>query len=279
MQRVTVRENHNDATLAQNMKTYDTLLALSKDQREISLKASVLRSERVANLKTATQKHVAKLFVAMIAAGECAAGEMRKHGILLTGKDIRENLQDVYGLTNVFSEVIAGTIEISEEEFDAMDSSKLALLSTFLGEKHRDKLPEAITAAKTGSAKDMRELKPKVQSKAEKELEELKAKAPVGTPVTFGFIATDIAADAPLVTSKQALARLKADFEKAANTEGKAGDDALTEMLYVFGSMMLSTAAALDQDAKEFIDELVASRAKSATAKTVEPATALQNVA
>jgi len=162
-----------------------------------------------------------------------------------------------------------------------MDSSKLALLSTFLGEKHRDKLPEAIAAAKTGTAKEMRELKPKEPSKAEtalaetkakteKEIADLKAalelKSATGTPIEFGFIATDIGAGDALVSSKQALLRLKADFMAAANNEDqRAGDTMLETMSYVFGSMLLSVTEALECDAKDLLDEIRAKRATKAS--------------
>jgi len=247
------------------MKLYDTLLALSKDERSVDLKASFGTASGLSDSKTELQKHVAKLFVAMIEKGDCSPGEMRKHGILITGEDIREKLQDIYGLVNVFQAVVSGDVEITEEEFDKMDSSKLALLSPFLTKPElKDKLAEAVTAAKTGTAKEIRDLKPKVASKAEKEVADLKAKlakGPAGTPIEFGFIATDISADAPLISSKQAQARLKADFAKAMETNDVEG---IMEMMDIYAKMFMASADSIGSDPKDYIDLVRSGNAKPA---------------
>jgi hypothetical protein len=250
------------------MKTYDTLLALSKDEREASFVTTSHRADRVKALQTACEKHIAKLLTAMIASKECEPGKLREKSMALTGKDIKSTLQSVYGLTNVFGEIVNNPdFGLTEEEFDTLDKSKVDQLSTFLGEKNRHLLDEAIELARNGTVKEMRDLKPK-KDKAEKD--EPAAK-PAAQPIAFGFIATDIGPDAPLVTSVQAMNRLKADFERASlNPDMKAGDDALNEMLHVFSTMLVSVAAALETSAHDVIDEILAKRAAPAAGATVE---------
>lgn len=245
------------------MKTYNTLLALTTDERNENMKSSFYRAVVLTDAKAELQKDVAKLFVAMIASGDCKAGEMRKHGIRITGEDIREKLQDIYGLVNVFQAVVDGTIEISEEEFDKMDSSKLALLSPFLTKDElKDKLGNAVNAAKTGTAKDIRALKPKAEKDKEPESDKPKV-----TEVPVGFVATDIVPGEPLVKSKQFRGRLMADFQNAIET---CDETTLTTMLEVFGKAYYSACAALGDDPLDFIAEIAAKYATPADATTVE---------
>jgi hypothetical protein len=244
------------------MKNYTTLLALSKDERNSDLLAASNKAIVLTDAKTELQKLTAKILVAMIAALECKAGDISKHAFSICKVDIREKMQDVYALVNVFQGVIDGTVAITEDEYDTMDSAKLALLAPFMpGGKHEAHVEAAVEAAKNGTAKQIRDLKgPKAPTKAEKEVEKLQKQL-----IEVGFIATDIASDAPLVTSTQALLRMKADFVKAAETEGKAGDDSLEQMSYVFGTMLLSVAGSLDRDAKDILDEIAAKLATRAS--------------
>lgn len=252
------------------MKNYDTLLALTSVERETELKTSYFATAKLNTSKGELQKLAAKLLVSMSAAGDCKKGDYRKHAMKITGADIREEMQDIYGLIAVFDAVLAGEIEITEEEFDSMESSKLALLSPFLSKDElKPFLDKATKAAKTGTAKDIRGLKPK------KDKDETEAAKPAAVPC--GFVATDIGADDPLIRSTMALNRLKADFAKAAGDESDAGTTLLNEMMWVFGSMLVSTAAALETDAADFVAEIVANLAKAAagTDATVEVAGAL----
>ncbi len=244
------------------MKLYNTLLGLSKDERNDDMKSSFNRAVVLTDAKAELQKHVAKLFVAMIAAGDCKPGEMRKHGILITGEDIREKLQDIYGLVNVFQAVVDGTIEITEDEFDKMDSSKLALLSPFLTKDElKDKLADAVKAAKTGTAKDIRALKPKADKEPETE-------KPKGTEIPIGFVATDIAPGDPLVNSKQFRGRLMADFAKAIET---GNETSLMAMIELFGKAYYSACESLGEDPLDFIAELAGKYAKPVDAAVVAP--------
>lgn len=245
------------------MKSYQTLLDLTTEERNSELDKSYHRAVVLTDAKADLQKSVAKLFVAMIASGDCKPGEMRKHGILITKEDIREKLQDVYGLVNVFQAVVDGTIEITEAEYDEMDQSKLALLSPFLTKPElKDKLGDAVKAAKTGTAKDIRALKPKKEKDADPAVEK-----PKGTEIPVGFVATDISPQDALVKSKQFRARLMADFKRAIETDDETS---LTAMLELFGKAYYSACEALGDDPLDFLATIAASVATPATGTVVE---------
>ena len=219
------------------MKQYAELFAASKDERETELKNSIDRSITLADSKTVLQKLVAKLLVAMTNAGEIGSGDMRKQAQKITGHDIRETLQNVYELVNVFAAIEKGEIELTEEDFDKLDTSKLALLSPFLTKPDlKEKLGEAVEKAKIGTAKDIRELKPK-SDKGDKKTEDEK---PKGTEIPIGFVATDITATDPLVKSAQFKARLRTDFARAIETED---DESLMAMVSLFGKAYASPPA------------------------------------
>ena len=254
------------------MKSYLTLTTLTTEERNEELKASNNRAVVLTDAKTELQKEVSKLFVAMIAAGECKPGEMRDHGLRITGKDIRKTMQDVYGLVNVFQAVIDGDVEISEEEFDKMDSSKLALLSPFIGPDAKPELKAvmeaAVEAAKTGTAKDIRDLKPKKEKAVAAETDK-----PKGTEIPIGFVATDIAPGDALVKSRQFKARLMADFTKAMDTDDES---TLLEMMSLFGKAYLSACQSLDENALECLAAFIAADATPAAATVVETPAAIE---
>lgn len=250
------------------MTNYVTLLALTSDERSLELKTSYTSVATLNTSKGELQKLAAKLLVSMAGAGDCKKGDYRKHAMKITGADIREEMQDIYGLIAVFDAVLADEIEITEEEFDSMEPSKLALLSPFLSKDElKPFLDEATEAAKTGTAKDIRALKPKKEKDEEPE-----AAKPAAAAIPFGFIATDIGSDDPLVNSAQFKARMQADFAKAAASES---DDALITMMNVFGRMLVSASAAMGCCPKEFLDELASESAKPAAGAVVEVAGAL----
>lgn len=178
------------------------------------------------------KKTVTKALVAMVKAGDCKAGEMKEHALKITGRDIKSNFSSIYELVAVFTAVIDQKIEITEEEFDSMESSKLALLSPFLSKPElADLIPDAVDKAKNGTAKDIRELKPDVEKKepkavkeirekfeaAEKQLEEAKEREKAFR-VPCQFAVTDLMDPShPLLTSPQVQARILGDSAKAAD--------------------------------------------------------------
>lgn len=257
------------------MKSYQTLLASTTKERTNELKKSFNRAGVLTEAKNELQKQVAKLFVAMIAGGDCQPGEMRKHGVTITGEDIREKLQDVYGLVNVFQAVVDGTIAITEDEFDKMDQAKLALLSPFLSEKatpeRKAALNDAVEAAKNGTANDIRKIAK--ATKGEDAKKDKDAEKPQATEIPVGFVATDITPGEALVKSRQFRARLMADFTKAIETKD---EESLTAMLSLFGKAYVSACNALGDDPLDFIAELAARDAAPATGTVVEtPAAAI----
>lgn len=129
-------------------------------------------------ISTQYQKYIAKQLFAKIEAAECSPGEKSKlarkvvgqyvesnlqgehRQALLYGKDIRRELQNVYELLVVYTEIRKNVIDLTEEDFDQLDASKLALLSPFISKpEYNDKLEAAVELAKTGTAKRIRELK------------------------------------------------------------------------------------------------------------------------
>ena len=204
------------------MKSYASILAGTTDDRNRILIVSCETS-------ASRQKEVAKTLVAAVAAGDCKSGKFRQHAEKITGKDIRENLQNVYELMKVFEAVLAGKIQITEEEFDNLDSSKLALLSPFLSKPElAEKLDEAVEAVKTGTAKDIRALKPsheakepkavkemrEAKEKAEKDLEDYKARERVMIDVQFAIVDLENPQKAVL-ESKMLGRRIKSDSEES----------------------------------------------------------------
>ena len=106
-----------------------------------------------------TQKTIAKMLVALLAAGECKLGELKAQAETLTGKNIKTELQNVYPLVKVFGAVVERKIDLTEADFDTLDGSKLALLATFMG-KHKRKLPAALATVKRGgTASEIRAIK------------------------------------------------------------------------------------------------------------------------
>lgn len=245
------------------MKTYAELTALTKVERETELENSAGRVVFLNESKAAFQKVVAKILVAMIAAGDCQPGDMKGHAEKIAKCDIREQMQDTYPLVKVFTAILAGAIDMTEEDFDTLDASKLALLGPFLTKPElKEKLGEAVQAAKTGTAKDIRELKPKADKKKADE-----PPAP-GATIPVGFAATDIGAGDALVKSKQVLIRLMEDFKRA--QEANDGET-LGHMLTIFGKCYVTSCNLLGEDPLDYIAELVAKDAKPANAMVVEP--------
>ena len=245
------------------MKKYAELLAASKDERETMMKTAVERGIVILSERTVLQKDVAKTLVAMTNSGECESGGMRKHAMKITGHDIRETLQNVYELVAVFTALEKGEIELTEEEFDKLDTSKLALLSPFLTKPElKEKLGEAVEAAKTGTAKDIRNLKPKADKAADKAAEK-----PKGTEIPVGFMATDIASDAPLVSSGQFKARIKADLQRAMDSDG---EEIIDDMKDFFGKAFLTACNILGEDPLDWLADILADKAKPAAGQTVE---------
>jgi hypothetical protein len=253
------------------MQTYANLLALSKDERETELKTTAARGVVLLSEKTILQKVAAKTLCAMKSAGEIT-GNMNTHAVKITGHDIRLTLQNVYELVSIFTAIQAGEIELTEEDFDTLDASKLALLNPFLTKPElKDKLGEAVKAAKNGTAKDIRALKPKKDKDGEK------AEKPESetTRIPVGFAATDIGPTDPLVNSAQFKARIKADMIGACDT---ANGEAIETMLETFGRMFLIACSALGEDPLDFVAAHTAANAKPAEGKVVD-APALETAA
>jgi hypothetical protein len=142
-----ITTSNNTATAA---ASYAAILGLTPEHRAQFLRDSTVTTGDV-------KKTVAKTLAAMIAANDCPAGKIREKAKEITGKDIRENFQSIYELLAVFQAVIAGEIDITEEEFEAMESSKLALLSPFLSKDElKPLLAEAVELAKNGTAAAIR---------------------------------------------------------------------------------------------------------------------------
>lgn len=244
------------------MKQYAEITALTKDGRETELHDAADKVVFMHLSQAAFQKVVVKILVAMIAAGDCKEGEIKSHAEKIAKCDIRETMQNVYPLVKVFTAIVAGAIDITEDDFDRLDASKLALLGPFLTKPGlKDKLHDAVQAAKTGTASDIRDLKPK-KVKAEKDPDPGKTAS-----IPVGFAATDIGPDDPLVKSKQVLTRFMLDLQKALDSKNESN---LETMQSVFGKCFVSACNCLGEDPLDFLADLAADTAKPATATVVE---------
>jgi hypothetical protein len=273
------------------MKTYQTLLSLSKEERETELKTSTARAIAMTAESAELQKDVAKMLVAMTKSGEITDGDLAKTGKAITGEDIRRTFQNVYPLVKVFTAIVEERIAMTEAQFDKGESSKLALLGPLCepdaDEEAKAKLADcvaALTGEKPPTAKELREKigGEKKEPKAVKEQRERAEKAESeaadtkkmlesvfenGTIVPVGFMATDITRDEALATSRQFKDRIKADIMKALDN----GDaDTLEIIKEVFGKVFLVACSGLGEDPLDFIAETGAANATPAKGEVIE---------
>ncbi len=255
------------------MKTYESMTSGTQESREKLLKTS---TEKTGNGK----KEIAKLLVAMITAGDCKPGKILEHAKSITGKDLRTNFQGVYELMSVFQAIIEKKIDMTEEEFDKLESSKIALLSPFLNKENlKEKLGEALQAVKDGkTAKEIRELKGKSEPKPSKkvleleaEIERLKAEnLKSGVIIESALVVTDISANAPILTSQQVKNRIRKDIET--NTENQ---ESLLSMVEVLGKALVMACVHAEVDAQEWLAEIYSDLAKKAEGQEVQPLEAI----
>lgn len=153
---------------------YETMIGSSPEARADLLKQFTGTKDSVGDFKKTT----AKILAAMIAAKDCDESKIRETAEKITGVDIREIFQGVYELRVVFSALVSKIIDLTEDEFDSIGSSILGLLSPFIQKDElKPLLPEAVKLAKSGTAKQIRELKPKTEPKEPKAVKEQREKA------------------------------------------------------------------------------------------------------
>ena len=269
------------------MKTYATLLSLSKEERETELKTASARAIAMKSESAELQKDVAKLLVSMTKSGEITDGDLAKTGKAITGEDIRRTFQNIYPLVKVFTAIVEERIAMTEAQFDKGESSKLALLGPLCepdaDEETKAKLAECV-AALTGenppTAKELRELiggekkEPKAvkemrerAEKAEAEVERMKSSSPETASIPVGFAATDIGPRDALIKSAQFKARIKSDIITALENEDT---ETLESILNGFGKVFLVACQGLGVDPLDFIADTQAANAKPANAEVVE---------
>jgi len=266
---------------------YETLLKGTQADRETAFTESFATAKLSKNNLTAMQKQAAKILASMIDAKECEPGDIRKHAMKLTGEDIRDTMQNVYELLRVYQAISAGEIEITEEQFDAGEASKLALLSPFLEkEEYKPLLADAAKLALSGTARELRELKqgdkPKAEPKGEKVLREkfeaaekdlttkleaaeakLADSAARGEGVPVAFACTDIPAGTAVLRSGQLRGRLRADILHAMNS-GDAGE--MDFQLATYAKIYDAVCVAMGADPAAALREIAANRATPAAA-------------
>lgn len=223
-----LNENLADETAATAAaaKNYAAILELTPQGRADFL---IVSTGPVGDIK----KPVVKTLAAMIDAGDCQQGKLRETALEITGKDIKKDFQSIYELLAVFQAVIAGSIGITEAEFDEMESSKLALLSPFLSKDElKPLLDQAVELAKNGTAKDIRDLKPKGEPKESKAMKEMRERAEhaegeaaraeeratrilESATIELPFYCTDISKGEAVLKSAQLCNRIKTDLKGA----------------------------------------------------------------
>ena len=237
---------------------YSTLCASTAGERSTALKTATTTT-------ASQQKLIAKILVAMVATGDCKPGELKTHAQTLTGKNIKEEFQNVYPLVTVFGAIVEKQIDLTEADFDTLDGSKLALLATFMGEKHKDKLPDALAKVKGGgTAAEIRALKPKTPPPP-----------PAVTPpatIPVAFAVTDIQPDESLLRSQQVRNRLRDDMQRAIDT-ANTGEQAF--LLEKFARAYDAVCQALGLAPLDVLADIAAERATPAKGETVAPVPAL----
>lgn len=223
---------------------YSTIIAASKETRAAELKLVADTAKSHQDASGTLKKGASKILAALIIAGDCQESEIRDTAKEITQQDIRDVLQGVYELRVVFAAIVAKTIDLSEEDFDKIEHSKLALLSPFIQDpKYADKLVEAVEMLKTGTtATKLRELKgiekkePKAVKEQREKAEAAEAKATQAEEraaaaearakaieetytVKCQFAITDLKSTAtPILESDQLRNRLKRDLIQASDS-------------------------------------------------------------
>jgi hypothetical protein len=161
------------ANIPTTTSQYASFLATDTDGRKNLLKTFTGTSTTTGDFKKGT----AKILQAMITSKDCEESKLRETAEKITGVDIREIFQGVYELRVVFAAVVANQIELTEDEFDSIGSSILALLSPFIQKDElKPLLPQAVALAKSGTAKEIRDLKPKKEPTEPKAVKEQREK-------------------------------------------------------------------------------------------------------
>lgn len=265
------------------MKPYQMFIDSTKEERAESLKSSVENGAASKDAIGVEKKTSAKVLAAMIDSGDCEAGDINKTAEKVCGREIRKVFQGVYELRVVFSSIVAGDIDLTEEDFDKLDASKLALISPFiLKDELKPKLGEAVAKLKDGgTAKDIREIKggEKKEPKAVKEMREkaeaaekraVEAEAKAKEiesryTVDVAFACTDIQPGDAVLKSDQLRARLMRDLTGALE---RGDEETLTLIHAKAGRLFMAACRALQVDPRELIDSLASETAKSAAAAT-----------
>ncbi|RYD38124.1 MAG: hypothetical protein EOP85_17160, partial [Verrucomicrobiaceae bacterium] len=215
---------------------YASMISATPEARKEILKISTGTTSTTGDYKKST----AKVLTAMIIAGDCEESKIRESAEKITGVDIRDIYQGIYELRVVFSALVKKEIDLTEDEFDSIGSSILALLSPFIQKDElKPLLAEAVKLAKSGTAKQIRDLKPKGEVKEPKAVREMREKfeAEAGKTaaaeeraaaaekrakdiesrytVKCAFAITDIEQGDAVLTSDQLRNRIKADINSA----------------------------------------------------------------
>lgn len=276
-----LNENIADETAAAS--NYAEILKLTPQGRAAFL---VVSTGPVGDIK----KPVTKTLAAMIDAGDCKQGQLRETAKEITGKDIKSDFQSIYELLAVFQAVIACSIEMTEAEFDAIDSSKLALLSPFLSKEDlKELLPQAVELAKNGgTAAEIRALKPKGETKEPKAVKAMREKAEAAeerarvaeeraekilecATIEIPFYCTDISKGEAVLNSNQLRNRIKNDL-KGAKERGEA--ESLAFQADMLAKAFMGACALAGANPLEVIAALSAAGAKKATGKPGKASTA-----
>jgi hypothetical protein len=119
------------------MKTIAQFEEMTAETRAATLKTTV----RAAGNARIT---VAKILVAALAAGDFTAekGEMNKYAVEVTGIELRRELQGTYEAVRVLSGIVAGTVPMTEKQFDKILSTAAVRISCIM-----EKFPEGLSDA------------------------------------------------------------------------------------------------------------------------------------
>lgn len=248
------------------MKKYEELLNLTSDDRANIVKE---KADAANTLEESGKKLVGKTMAVMEVSGDVGESTldvyMKERGI-----DVKA-LKGVYEIARIFRAVIDKKIDMTEEQFDKAERSKLEILSRFFKEGNEHLLPQAVDMVKEGkTAKALRELLPKKPKK------NTDPKDDPNPNVRVALIIDDIAPDGSIFESQKLRNRMGEDIKKAGQNPDAQEINGIVDRAARILALSAQVAGA---DPYEILGDIMAQLAKVTPATPVTPAPTLKSAA
>jgi|GEM_PF-4028266 len=245
------------------MKQSTVLQEMTADARAKFVKQEAAVADQVHDQG---RKEVGKALAVMELAGDTGSLDLKTY---MAARDIDlGSMPNIYEFARVARAVLKEEIEMTEEEFDKANKSKIEILSRFFKEENQHKLGEAVEKVKQdATAKEIRGLLPKKQKNGGNSEDDGE---PGANPnVRVALVVDDIAPDGAVLTSQALKNRVRRDIETALDAEpGK-----IEEQLDVLGRMLHAGATAAGLNPAEFLERAAADMARMVSGQPVEAET------